>query len=458
MAIEKILIVDDEQLNRDFLAETLKRKDFDIKTCPDGKTALQYAEKEDYDLVITDMRMDGMSGLELLEQMAQLHPGTMVVIMTAYGTIENAVKAMKLGAVDYLLKPFNPEDIELLIEKLDGRSALIQENIYLKRELSSRYDFSGIIGVNPSIREVFENIKKIANTRSTVLIWGESGTGKELAAMAIHNWSVRKNKPFIKVNCAALPESLLESELFGHEKGAFTGAVEKRLGRFELADKGTILLDEISEMPLKLQTKLLRVLQEREFERVGGVKTIKIDVRVICITNKNLHELVKKGDFREDLLYRLNVIPIKLLPLRERSEDIPALMEHFAAFYAKENGKTPQKFSAEAVRLFTQYPWPGNIRELQNIVERIVVMDFDPVKAVRSIMEESNCVQEAVPAKALPETIAQMEKRVILATLDSCAWNRTRAAKILDISVRTLRNKLHLYKIEDGPSGHCAGD
>jgi len=444
MAIEKILVVDDEPLVRNFLKEVLEAEDYEVLTTEDGLSALKEVERGGIDLVITDVRMPKMNGIDLLKEVKKRSPSTLVVVITAYGTIENAVEAMKNGACDYITKPLSPEQIKLAIQKASQHKNLLNENRYLRSEVSQRYNFEQLIGRSPQMRRVYEMIDRVAPTNATVLIQGESGTGKELVARAIHYRSPRKDKPFVKVNCAALPEDLLESELFGHERGAFTGAVSKREGRFELADRGTLLLDEISETSPAFQAKLLRVLQEQEFERVGGSKTIKVDVRVIATTNKDLKQAIREGKFREDLYYRLNVLPIYLPPLRERKEDIPLLVQHFLEKYSRQNGLRIKSLSKKCLDMMMQYEWPGNVRELENVIERAVVMSEG-----ETIFPENISLSSPVQKMGLsfPEeiTLEEMEKRLILHTLQRTGGNRTEAAKILGISVRTVRNKLKKY-------------
>jgi len=399
MAIEKILVVDDEPLVRNFLREVLEAEDYEVLTTEDGLSALKEVERGGIDLVITDVRMPKLNGIDLLKEVKKRSPSTLVVVITAYGTIENAVEAMKNGACDYITKPLSPEQIKLAIQKASQHKNLLNENRYLRSEVSQRYNFEQL---------------------------------------------TRKDKPFVKVNCAALPEDLLESELFGHERGAFTGAVSKREGRFELADRGTLLLDEISETSPAFQAKLLRVLQEQEFERVGGSKTIKVDVRVIATTNKDLKQAIREGKFREDLYYRLNVLPIYLPPLRERKEDIPLLVQHFLEKYSRQNGLRIKSLSKKCLDMMMQYEWPGNVRELENVIERAVVMSEG-----ETIFPENISLSSPVQKMGLsfPEeiTLEEMEKRLILHTLQRTGGNRTEAAKILGISVRTVRNKLKKY-------------
>jgi len=373
MAIENILVVDDEALMRQFLEETLLRKGFAVDVAENGKQAFAYLKKNTYDLVITDMKMPDFSGLDVLKKTKEHSPETIVLVMTAFGTIENAVEAMRLGAFNYLLKPFTPDAIETLIDKAGEHLALVHENTYLREQVSSKVK---IIAESPLMKKVLDDAIRVAKSHASVLIHGESGTGKEVIAGAIHAHSLRAKKPYIRVNCAAVPDSLIESEFFGHEKGSFTGANAKRLGRFELADGGTLLLDEITEIPLHLQPKLLRVIQEQEFERVGGSRSVSVDVRLISTSNRDLKEAIADKVFREDLYYRLNVVPIHLPPLRDRKEDIIPLAHHFLSKFCFENSQKPKTLTVAAEKKLIHYPWPGNIRELANAIERVIVLDF----------------------------------------------------------------------------------
>ena len=449
--IEKVLIVDDEPLIREFLGETLKRMNCEVSYIDNGKKAINvFTKSEDiYDLVFLDMKLPGANGIEVLKALKSNMPQTEAVIITAYGTIENAVEAMKIGAFDYLLKPFTPEQVELVVNKINDKEALVEENRYLKSEIEKEYNFSEIVGESDAMKKIYEIIKKVAATPATVLITGESGTGKELVARAITAHSLRKNMPFIKVNCAALPETLLESELFGHEKGAFTGAVQRRKGRFELANKGTILLDEIGEIPPKIQAKLLRVLQEREFERIGGERPIKVDVRVIATTNRDLEKEIKEGKFREDLYYRLNVIPIHLPPLKDRKEDIPLLVKHFLKKYVAYGRDKNFEISEKAMKKLMEYNWPGNVRELENIIERIVVLSLRGKELEEHL--DSVLLRKKVEGDnifRIGRKMAEVEKDYILKTLEYMGNNKTKTAEVLDISIRTLRNKLNAYGIK----------
>ena len=447
MSTAHILVVDDEPLMREFVQEVLTRTGHAVTVVSGGREAVQAHAKQSFDLVVTDLKMTPMDGLEVLRHCKRENPDAHVIVMTAYGTIESAVSALKEGADDYLLKPFSPDELELAVGRALDRGKLALENRYLRAQANQPYDFEAMIGASPRMREIYTHIQRVADSRATVMIRGESGTGKELVARALHYTSGRREKPFIKVNCAALSAGLLESELFGHEKGSFTGAHERKIGRFELADTGTLLLDEISEIGMDLQPKLLRALQEREIERVGGSGPITVDVRIVATSNRNLEQAVATHEFREDLFFRLNVIPIQLPPLRERKEDIPPLMDHFLKRFNQENARNVQGFSDESRSMFTDYPWPGNVRELQNTIERAVVLATNPVLEPNDFsfdwMTRSNHAHDV--GVNVGTTVGEMEKALILKTLETCRDNRTQAAKLLGISVRTLRNKLKEY-------------
>ena len=447
-----VLVIDDEQLMRDFVRETLSRAGYKVEVAPDGKSGMEILEREPIDLVVTDLKMSQMDGLEVLRQVRANFPGVSVVVMTAYATVETAVTALKAGAIDYIMKPFTPDEIEVVAEKALEHMRLREENLYLRSELKEIYNFEQMVGDSEPMAAIYEQIRKVAPSRATVLICGETGTGKELVARAIHYTSPRRNKPFIKINCAALSAGLLESELFGHEKGSFTGAHRRKIGRFELANEGTLLLDEISEMNADLQAKLLRVLQEREFERVGGSTPIGVDTRIVSTTNRDLREAVESGAFREDLFFRLNVVPISLPPLRERREDIPLLVGHFVRKFARENGRCVENVAPDAMRMLVEHAWPGNVRELENCMERAVVLgenkvlreehfSFGPVP-VRRVQEDGLTIPHG-------STVAEASRMLIEDTLARCNDNRTHAAKSLGISVRTLRNKLGEYAAEE---------
>jgi len=445
---EKILVVDDDKLVNEFVEETLTRSGYDVTSSMSGEDAVELIDVEDFDLILSDVRMPRMDGIELLKRIRKTSPATMVIMITAFGTVKNAVEAMKIGAHDYILKPFSPEELELTVKKALDYHDLRAENDMLREEVGRKYSFDNIVGKNKTLTDVFDLVKVAADSRATILITGESGTGKELIAKAIHYNSPRHDEAFIRVNCASLPENLIESELFGHEKGAFTGAIKQTKGRFELADDGTLLLDEISEMPMSLQAKLLRVLQEYEFERVGSGTPIKVDVRVIATSNRNLKSEIRQGNFREDLFYRLNVIQIEIPPLRARKDDIPALVDHFVEKYNEENKRSVDKVDDVAMKILLNHHWPGNVRELENIVQRGVVTcrattitaEFLPEYLTMGESMDSGDVRLPMPV-----SIAELEKYAIMESLKFTGNNRSKAADILGITSRTLRNKLAEY-------------
>jgi DNA-binding NtrC family response regulator len=443
----KILIVDDEELVRDFITEVLIRMGFAPLAAPTGEKGIEYLQKGEYDLVITDFKMPGISGNDVLKKAVELWPDCRVIMITAFGTIDHAVEAMKLGAHDYITKPISPDHLEFIINKALEYKSLKFENRILKGEISDKYSFENIVGKSAVMRDVFELIKRASPSDSTILINGESGTGKELVAKAIHYNSARAEAPFIKMNCAALPEGLIESELFGHEKGAFTGAIRATRGRFEMADRGTLLLDEISEIPPALQAKLLRVLQEKEFERIGSGQTIRVDVRVIATSNRNLKDEVSNGSFRDDLFYRLNVIPIDLPPLRQRLEDIPLLTDHFLNKCCQKIGLPTKTLSEKVSRMLLSYSWPGNVRELENLIERAVVISKNQELKISDFPPD---ISAGIPALGKTNmdvgmSIGEAEKILILKTLKAHGGNKSKAADVLGISSRTLRNKLQEY-------------
>lgn len=458
MAIEKILIVDDEILVRNFLAETLRRKKFDVATAENGNKAIALLKETTFDLVITDMKMPDITGIDVLRKVKELSPNTVVVIITAFGSIENAVDAMRLGAFNYLIKPFSPDTIEAVIEKAQEHLSLLEENQYLRQQLAPSNSRSGhaFICESPAMKQILNQVTQVAKSNASIFIHGESGTGKEVIAHAIHSNSPRANRPFIKVNCAAIPETLIESEFFGHEKGSFTGATARRLGRFELANGGTLLLDEITETPPGLQAKLLRVTQEQEFERVGGTKPVKVDVRLISTSNRDMKEAIAQKMIREDLYYRLDVVPIYLPPLRERKEDIIPLANHFLEKIALENHRERKTLTEDARKKLLAYSWPGNIRELSNVIERAVVMDNAQQVAAEHLFIELPVLSQSKASSAaethtkLPSGISlqELEKQLIVETLQAQHNNRSKTAEILGISPRKLTSKLQEYNIE----------
>lgn len=444
-----LLVVDDDPAQRQFLRATLER-DYRVTAASDGEEARQLLEKQGYDLVLTDERMPRMSGMELLRWMREHAPETPVVLLTAYGSIESAVQAMRLGAADYLTKPVeSPEELRLVIRRCLQQKTWAAEKAVSRAEQELEFP-ADIVAESRGMRQVLHLARQVAPETTTVLLTGESGTGKEVVARYIHRLSPRADGPFVAVNCAALAETLLDSELFGHEKGAFTGAVQSRPGRFELAHGGTLFLDEVGEMSLPLQAKLLRVLQERRFERVGGTRTLEVDVRLIAATNRDLRAAIGKRTFREDLFYRLNVFPIHLPPLRERREDILPLAEHFLRTLRRRMNRSTRQFSAEARRRLLAYAWPGNVRELRNAVERALI-----VASGDEITPEDLPLGTAMEAAPFFEpgrtTLAQMERHAILETLRHFAGNRRRTAEALGISLRTLHYRLREYGLKDHP-------
>jgi len=449
--MSSILLVDDKSSMRKVLRQTLESDQYTILEAEDGEKAIETIKSKHVDLVITDIKMPRVDGMTLLRMIRELDSEIVVIIMTAYGTIETAVEAMKLGAHDYITKPFSTEQVKLVVDKAVERQKLVYENKYLREKLNDQYNYKRIVGNSPVMQPVYELIEKVAPTDTAVLIRGDSGTGKELVAHAIHFNSRRKDKPFIKVNCAVLAEGVLESELFGHEKGSFTGAAGKRIGRFELANGGSIFLDEIGDISPPTQVKLLRVLQEKEFERVGGTESIRADVRVIAATNKNLEEAIKKGQFREDLFFRLNVVPIHVPPLRERKEDIERLANHFLARYSMEAKKRIVKIDRKALDLMMQYNWPGNVRELENAVQRAVVLaDSDTIYPSNlpldiQTFQKGEFLQVLKENASLTEKVENYEKELILKAMEKANHVQTKAAKLLDINRTALIYKLKKY-------------
>lgn len=443
-----ILVVDDDKNTREGFRQALETDERVVFTAGDGREALDLVKERAFDVVITDLRMPHMDGMELLKEIKGRSPDTAVVMLTAYGSIGTAVESMRHGALDFIAKPVNLEELEVRINKVLESKQLTLENEHLKEKIRERFGLENMVGRSPAMVKVFETIQQIAPTRSTVLITGETGTGKELVAYAIHASSQRKDKLFQPVNCAALPESLLESELFGHERGAFTGAVKQKKGYFEVADGGTIFLDEIGEITLAVQVKLLRILEQRQFERVGGTNTLSVDVRVVAATNANLEQLVQEGKFREDLYYRLKVVSIDLPPLRNRKEDIPLLAETFLDQLASENNKGHMRFEPETIELLKAYDWPGNVRELRHLVEQMVVLSRSNVLKPSDLPGKYQ-VEPSREHIEIPKgtTLRSAEKKIILETLKDMGGNRTRTADVLGIGRRTLIRKLHDYGV-----------
>jgi len=440
---ESILLIEDEKIMRVTIEDALVAAGYDVVSFDNGGDALDAFRKTSFDIVVTDVRLPDTDGLAILREIAPANHAQ-VIVMTAFGAIKDAVEAMKLGAFDYITKPFSLDEFLILIERAIEVKRLKDENIRLKKDLSKCYCFPNIIGEGEGMKKVFALMDKVSVSDATVLILGESGTGKELVATTIHYQSNRKDKPLIKVNCAAMPEGLIESELFGHEKGAFTGAIKRKPGRFELAHGGTLFLDEIGDIPLSTQAKLLRVLQEKTLERVGGTDTLNVDVRIIAATNRNLEEEVKKGAFREDLYYRLNVIPVTLPPLRDRKEDIPYLLDYFLG-KCKTGGNV--RFSKDALEALMAYDYPGNIRELANIVERGVTLS-GPEEIGRDDLPASLSRRKTDLHVSLANVAAEAEREHIIRILKSTSRNRTKAAEILGISRKTLWEKMKAYEIE----------
>ena len=449
----KILIVDDEISTTETLQGFLKKKGFDVTAEHDPETAVELIREKEYDLMIADYRMPKMNGLELIQKVREIDPVVAIIMISAYGKIETAVQIMKSGASDYLTKPIDLKELLLLIDKCIENRNLLVENRQLKDILQERFRFENIVGNSSGLNEVMSMVQRVASSNATVILRGASGTGKELIAMALHFASERKDKPFVKVSCAALPESLLESELFGHVKGSFTGAITDRKGKFEEADSGTIFLDEIGEISQTTQTKLLRVLQEREFERVGSNQTIKVDVRIIAATNKDLEEAVRMKEIRDDLYYRLNVVPIFIPPLRKRREDIVPLIEHFISKFAKENNRNIKGVTQEAQKALIKYDFPGNIRELENIIERAIVLARDEVISIKDLpmTVTSGHEEEEKDEKPLLELmpLEEAEKMLIEMALQKHNGVQTRAAKELGISERALRYKIKVKGVNN---------
>jgi two-component system, NtrC family, response regulator len=461
MTMHSILIVDDEPNYLVVLSELLKDEGFEVFTADDGSTGLKVIEAVDLDVVVTDMQMPGMDGLQLLHKVKERDQNLPVVVITAFAEVDKAVQAMQAGAFNYLAKPFSNDELIITLKKAAEHYSLIRENSRLRDEIKGKSGYSGMVGKNPKMAQVYQLIEKVAPTQATVLITGESGTGKELVAKAIHVNSPREPQPFIAVNCAALSENLLESELFGHEKGAFTGAVAMRKGRFELADTGTIFLDEVGEIPLALQSKLLRILQEKTFERVGGGKTIEVDVRIISASNKDLREEVAAGRFREDLYYRLNVIPINLPALRDRMDDMQMLADHFVEKYRKELLKPHLQISADALKLLMKLPWEGNIRELENTIERAAILcsndmiEADDVHPDVLYTEEPAPLGQEIDLKlmfpedaGLNDVLYVIEKKMLTQALVDCDYVQARAAEKLGITKSLLQYKMKKYRIK----------
>lgn len=450
----KILIIEDEKSMREVLKILLEGENYEVMTASDGLEGLSSIDKDIFDLVITDMKMPRADGFQVLKKVKEISPDTIVIMITAFGTKETAIEAMKLGAYDYINKPFSIDEIRLIVRRALEKKRLSEEISLLRQKVETTYTIENIIGRSPKMQELFKVIPKIAQSNSNVLIAGESGSGKELVAIALHNLSQRKGKNFVTINCAAFPEGLLESELFGHMKGSFTGAMYNKQGLFEIADRGSVLLDEIGEMPPSLQAKLLRILENGTFRRIGGTTDIKVDIRVISATNKDLKEEITSGRFREDLFYRLNVVPINIPPLRERKEDIPLLVDHFL----RKTSNHPKRITLEAMKLLMDYPWKGNVRELENIIERVALLtDKEEIAPADLPSEITGGTRYTVEIKEVPEIpeeginidkiIEDIEKKYLLQALEKAGGVKIEAAKLLNLSFRSFRHRLHKYGI-----------
>ncbi len=460
----RILVVDDEGSQREILRTILSAEGYLVETAPGGGDAVRRCQEKPFDLVLTDLRMPGTDGLSLVERLTRDDPPTLVILMTAYGSLDSAEQALKRGAFDYLTKPIEREELLLTVKRAFERIQLSQENRLLRQQLEERFRVEGIVGSHFRMQEVFEKIHKVSGSNSTVLIIGESGTGKELVARAIHRHSPRRERPFVAVSCAAIPETLIESELFGYEKGAFTGASFRHLGLFEAADKSTLFLDEIGELSTNLQAKVLRALQEKEVRRVGGREDIKVDVRIIAATNKNLEEEIEQGAFREDLFYRLNVVSVVIPPLRERSTDIPQLVEHFIEKHSEGSGNRTRGISKEAMRLLMNYHWPGNVRQLEAVVERAMLLSdgpeiehYDLPIEVRFFDLPAQPAASGTPGSKfgieIPEqgiSFEALERDLIVQAMEKSDWVITKAARLLGLSYRTLQYRLEKFQIKRG--------
>ncbi|MFH2035566.1 MAG: sigma-54 dependent transcriptional regulator [Candidatus Zixiibacteriota bacterium] len=449
-----ILVIDDKEAMRTVLEQVLSEEGYQVDAACDGSSGLEIARSKSYDLVITDLKMPDVDGLQVLSELKQIDNDMSVIIMTAYGTVESAVTAMKNGAADFITKPFDPGHLNVIVERTLENRRLMAENSLLREELANSLGFSEIIGQNEKMKEVSRLIQKVSVSDTSVMLQGESGTGKELFARAIHNLSPRRDKPYIAINCAAIPRELLENELFGSEKGAFTSAVARKMGKFEIADNGTLFLDEIGDMDISLQAKLLRVLQQKSFERLGGNKTIDVDVRVIAATNMNLNELIKKKIFREDLYYRLSVFPITIPPLRERADDIKPLAEYFVDKYCKDMKKAIKSISKEGLELLEKYHWPGNVRELENTIERSIILaegkKITPEHmAIRLRTTDEIRLREGAGLKEIGAySQMQAEKSAIIRVLKQVRGNKRKCASVLKIDYTTLFDKIKKYDID----------
>jgi two-component system response regulator PilR (NtrC family) len=458
---DKLLVADDEQSMREFLDIMLKKEGYKVSLASNGEEVLKLAERDIFDLILMDIRMPKLDGIAVLKKIKALSPETIVIMITAYASADTAIRAMKEGAYDYVTKPFKVDEIKLIIRNALEKKNLQKENILLKQVVRDRYHFDNIIGQSPKMLALYDLLEKVGPTKTNILIAGESGTGKELVAKAIHYNSPRKDKPFVTLNCGAIPELLIESELFGHMRGAFTDAIATKKGLFEMADEGTIFLDEISELPLLMQVKLLRVLQDKEFKRVGGTEDIRVDVRIMSATNKDLEEAVTEKRFREDLFYRLNVIQIKLPPLRDRREDISPLTMHFLKKYSEELNKHITGISPETLRILLNYDYPGNVRELQNIIERAVALESTQEltpQNLSSYLDQQPSLKKGsidldIPNEGLDleKVVEELERNLLLKALDRTKGIKKKAAELLHINFRSMRYRLEKYGLNQGP-------
>jgi DNA-binding NtrC family response regulator len=462
--MEPLLLVEDKSELRAMLKKALERAGYAVDEAPDGSAAIQKVRTRRYLLVVTDLKMPGASGLDVLRETKAADPTIPVILLTAFGSVEEAVTAMKEGAFDFLQKPVDLEHLKLLVQRAARQQELLRENLLLREEYTARYGFPRIVGEHASIREMSQQVQRVAGTDSTVLLLGESGTGKELFARAVHHLSNRRDQPFVALNCAAIPEGLVENELFGHERGAFTGAGARKIGKMDLAHHGTLFLDEIGELPLAIQAKLLRVLEERRFDRVGGTQEIEVDVRIVVATNRNLQKHVEQKLFREDLYFRISAVPLTIPPLRERGDDVLLLANHFLDKFSREFGKPGLELSKEAQERLLHYPWPGNVRELQNTLERAVILaDGTAIRADGLQLPAAKPDADMIPAGMLPENfswngpleevteraVGHVERVVLEMTLRECKWNKTRAAEQLGITPKTLLAKLRSAGLEE---------
>ena len=462
MPNESILVADDSERTREGIAELLRGRGYEVNTAADGEEAIKAIDATFFDVALIDLNMPKASGMTVLNHLQDHSPESIGIIITGHGTIQNAVEAIKAGAFDYLAKPVRMDEIHIVLQRALEYRDLKRENIILKRQVKRKYRFANFVGDSLPMQQVFRVVEKVADTDSTVLIFGESGTGKELVAKAIHYHSSRRDKPLIPVNCGAIPEDLLESELFGHEKGAFTNAIRTRIGRFEMADGGTIFLDEIAEMSPGLQVKLLRLLQEKRFERLGGNRTLECDVRIVAATNKDLEKEVKESKFREDLFYRLNVIPIVVAPLRERVSDIPLLAHHFLEGFTKAKKSRIRGISPQAMEALRNYSWPGNVRELENLMERLVILTEGETIDLVDLPEEiagARKTKTTTPLEiqlengSLGDAVEEFERQLIIQALDKTGWVKNRAAKLLKMNRTTLVEKMKRQRIQKASSG-----